>query len=430
MKKPRVILKSCNTYEADKISGIIKESISELDIKISGNVFIKPNVVTANKKFIHHSYTHPAVVEAMIRVLRSHSADAIHVGESGGYGTPSRLFLKESGYFDIAKRMNVDVFDLNEREMVKVHLKKGHWHKEMQLSKYINNADFKVWMPKLKYHVFASITHALKLNMGILSHKERMLYHDYRIHEKIVDLLEPGYPDLIVSDSIDITYGMEAAPYPVRLGALLIADHPLSADVVAAYIMGYNPKEVEHLKVASQRGYGSLALNDIDISGDVDLEKLRSIPKGEPRLFQVLSELNTPIDFFSGLAPDTNIICDGGCQCAVKGCLGLIEKKFPDILAKARNGAIVTGEYHGDVIVPNGSVMLVGDCTKVLGNLKANKIYHVWGCPVSSNRLLSKVSKVFELPNPILNMRDMLLFVANCIEKRYNVFKYRFLLKK
>ena len=87
-------------------------------------------------------------------------------------------------------------------------------------------------MPKLKYHIFANITNALKLNIGILTHSERMLFHDYRLHEKIVDLLEAGYPDLVVTDAIDITYGFESAPYPVRLGLMLIADDPLAADVL------------------------------------------------------------------------------------------------------------------------------------------------------------------------------------------------------
>ncbi len=370
---PRVILRICKNYRVDTIAGIIRESLNDLGIHINGNVFIKPNVVTANRQYIHHSYTHPSVVEAMSLVLKEKKVENIWIGESGGFGSPTRLFLKEAGYFDLAKRAGIDIFDLNERSFEKIRLKKSVCHEEILLSSYIRNADFKIWMPKLKYHVFASITHALKLNMGILHHKERMQFHDHRIHEKIVDLLEPGYPNLVVSDAIDITYGPEATPYPIRLGAVFIADHPLAADVVAADIMGYQPEDIQHLKIAAERGYGTLDINQIDITGDADIESLRAFPKGNPRLFQSLQDLETPIQFYSGHSPNTDNLCDGGCECSVKGCLGAIEQKSPGALAQAKKGAIVTGIYNGDVILPDDPVFLVGDCTKINGRLECKK---------------------------------------------------------
>jgi len=234
----------------------------------------------------------------------------------------------------------------------------------------------------------------------------------------------------VVSDAIDITYGVEGAPYAVRLGALIITDHPLAADVVAAHIMGHNPEEIQHLKIASERGYGSLNLEDIDVSGDADLEKLRAKPKGNPRLFQVLTELNTPIDFYSGYAPDTDIICDGGCECAVKGCLGTIEKYAPGSLKNAKKGAIVTGIYKNDVIMPDGPVLFVGDCTKVEGRFEAESAYHIKGCPVSTRKLFGKVPKLFGMPNPMHDIRGSLLFIISSLEKGCNTLKNRIFQEK
>jgi len=430
MKKPKVILRNCQDYDVDVITGIIQESLSELECRITGKIFIKPNVVSANRKYIHNSYTHPAVVESMVSVLKDQGSDDICIGESGGYGIPSRMFLKESGFFDFAKKNNVDLIDLNEHVLVKVPLKKGVCHKEILLSKYIKDAEFKIWMPKLKYHIFASFTNALKLNIGILSHKERMLFHDHRIHEKIVDLLEPGYPDLVVTDAIDITYGFESAPYPVKLGVILVANDPLAADVVASHIMGYNPHEVKHLKIASDRGYGSLDLQDIDISGDSDLEALRAKPKGNTRLFQVLHELDTPIQFYAGLAKDTDVICDGGCEGAVKGCLGTIEKRSPGALKNAKKGAIVTGIYKGDVIVPDGPALLIGDCTRVEGRLEAKKVYRTRGCPIGARDLFIKIPMIFSMPSPMLDPRDAVLFIWNSVQKGLMMTLNRFILQK
>ncbi|HOP31468.1 MAG TPA: DUF362 domain-containing protein [Spirochaetota bacterium] len=425
--RPRVILRQCTDYSVEHITGIIHESVKDLGHQIKGKVFIKPNVVSANREYIHNSYTHPAVVESMVGVLRERNISDIIIGESGGYGIPSRLFLKEAGYFEMAKRIKVPVLDMNEYPSTRIQLTKGTCHKEMMLSDLIREADYKIWMPKLKYHIFASITNALKLNIGILQHSERMLYHDYRIHEKIVDMLEAGYPDLIVSDAIDITYGFESAPYPVRLGVLLISDNPLAADAVASYIMGYNPEDVQHLKIASERGYGSLKLKDISIEGNADIEKLRKKPKGNRRLFQHLDELDTPIKFYAGCVPGTDTICDGGCEAAVKGLLGTIEKKGPGSLKKAKPGAIVHGVYKGNINMPGQPVMLLGDCTRVEGKLIAGKVYRVKGCPIGVKKLMAKLPGVFNLPNPMFDPRDAYLFIINSAEKAASSFKHKIL---
>ncbi len=430
MGKPRVILRSCDDYGLDEISGIIRESLTDLSCRIQGNVFVKPNVVSAHKKYIRHSYTHPVVVEAMIRILKEFSPNSISIGESSGYGMPTRLNLKAAGYVDMAARLKVDLFDLDERAMETVDLKKGIWHKEMRLSKIIKEADFKIWMPKLKYHVFAGITNALKLNIGILSHKERLLYHDYRIHDKIVDLLEPGYPDLVVSDAIDITYGAEAVPYPVRLGALIVSDHPLAADVAAAHIMGYAPADIKHLKRAAERGYGSLSLDSIEISGDIDIEALRAKPKGKPRLFQVLHELDTQIDFFTGFAPDTDQICDGGCECSVKGCLGMIESRYPGALKQTIKGAVISGVYQGDVLMPHGPVLMVGSCTKVQGQLKAGKLHQIEGCPVNTKELFKVLPRLFQLPRSAPGIKDSVEYFFNRIEKALRTISNLLFLKR
>ena len=430
MEKPRVILRRCEKYNQRDISSLIKESVKDLRCAIKGKVFIKPNVVSAHKTRIRHAYTHPVVVEAMIRVLREFSPDSISIGESGGYGSSTRMHFKASGYVEMARRTGADLFDFDERAREKVRLKNGLWHKEMMLPTAIKEADFKIWMPKLKYHAFAGITHSLKLNIGILSRAERLLYHDYRIHDKIVDLLEPGFPDLVVSDAIDITYGIESAPHQVRLGALIFSNHPLAADVAAAFIMGYQPEDIKYLKRASERGYGSLSLDDISVSGDADIEVLRAKPKGFPRLFQVLNELNTPIDFYTGPAPGAGKVCDGGCECAVKGCLGMVENRHPGALAQAQNGGVVCGVFKGDVVTPNGPVLLVGNCTKVGGRLEAREIHRIKGCPVDTRQLNNKLPGIFHLPSLKPDLSTRMCFLYNAIEKYLRIMMNRLFLNR
>ena len=148
----------------------------------------------------------------------------------------------------MADRINVPLVDFNEEETVKVALKKAKWHKTMLVAKSLHEAQFKIWMPKLKYHIVTDITNALKLNIGILTHRERFLYHDDRLLEKIVDMLEIGYPDLIVTDAITCGLGFESSP-AVPPGRHHV-ERPGGIDAVVA-ILGYEPSG--HLVEARDR---------------------------------------------------------------------------------------------------------------------------------------------------------------------------------
>ena len=288
-KLRRVILRRCDAYAPQTLEAIITEGVRELGLVPRGRVLIKPNVVTANKGYIHHSYTEPAIIKAMVESLRNgFGADQITIGESGGIGMPSRMFFAESGIGPLAKKLKVPMRDFNEEAVKTVPLEKGKYHKTMAVAKSLYQAEFKVWMPKLKFHIVTDLTHALKLNIGLLNHKERFLYHDDRLHDKIVDMLEIGWPDLVVSDAITIGRGFESSPYPVHLGAVILSNDPVACDVVAAKILGYDPENVRHLAEARDRGYGSLDIDQIRISGDITIEALRSrikdvaLPVSEP----------------------------------------------------------------------------------------------------------------------------------------------------
>ncbi|NQU07442.1 MAG: DUF362 domain-containing protein [Candidatus Abyssubacteria bacterium] len=404
MKARRVIIRKCEEYDPAAIEGIVRESMQDLAEKPSGRILIKPNVVVANTGYIHHAHTEPRMVEAMVNVLRGREADpAVTIGESGGIGMPTRLMFSESGYLQMARRLNVPLSNFNTERTEQVGLSKAKWHKTMLVAKSLYEADYKIWMPKLKYHIVCQITNALKLNIGILTHKERFLYHDHRLNEKIVDMLQIGYPNLIVTDAITIGHGFESSPYPFRLGAIIISNDPLAVDMVAARILNYEPEEVLHLVEASERGYGSLDFDEIEITGDVDVEELsaktRSIECPYPAHFG-LDKVKTPIKFYEGINRDTGTDCCGGCVCSIKGVLGTAEKRYPGTLANARKGAIVMGYYKGDVVHPGEPVALIGTCSGVEGRLEAGKIIRVKGCPPKVASLAIKFLYKFKIRSP------------------------------
>jgi uncharacterized protein (DUF362 family) len=410
-KQRKVILRRCADFDPAVIRGIIKESIEELGEKPHGRTLVKPNVVTANKKYIHHSYTHPAFMEGLVEELKQHTpAENITIGESSGFGVPPGLFLSEAGYFELGKKLGVGISDFNQESYQTVELSKGVAHKSVRVAGSLHNADYKVWAPKLKYHICCTITNALKLNIGILLHKERMHCHDDRLNEKIVDLLEVGYPDLIATDAIYIGHGYESAPQGFHLGLIMVANDPVASDAVASAVLGYRPEETEHLKIASERGYGSISLDDIAITGDYPLGELREKTKDIVSEYQDIHEVETPLKFYCGNAPERNAFCYGGCLAAVKGCLGTVDKRRPGSVQNARPGAIVTGVYDGDVIHPGQPVMLLGECTRVTGRLEAGTVKRLPGCPIGTARMIFVLPRMFGMPSPATDLRDALLF--------------------
>ena len=404
----KVIIRACDNYDIDTINTIIVEGIRELGLVLSGNILIKPNIVTANKEYIHHSFTAPAMLESMVTTLRrDFSQDRITIGESGGIGMPTRMFFAESGIAGTAKRLKVALRDFNEEQVVTLPLEKGKCHKTMEVAKSLYEADFKIWMPKMKFHIVTDITNALKLNIGILNHKERFLFHDDRLHHKIVDMLEIGYPDLIVSDAVTIGKGFESSPYPVHLGAILISNEPLACDMVAARILGYDPQKVLHLVEAQKRGYGSLDFDDIEVSGDVTIEELRERIKDVDSPFQDLHQLDTPLCFYEGENKESGALCYGGCACSVRGALGTADKRREGTLKQARKAALVMGHYKGDVIHPDDPVFLIGSCAGVEGRLEAKKIIRIKGCPVKVKDLMIFLLIRLKIKSPVFDARNL-----------------------
>lgn len=418
MKKRKVIIRKCDEYKLETLQGIIREGIEELGEKPAGKILIKPNVVAANKQYIHHSYTGHTVIEALVSVLReSHQAEDITLGESGGIGIPTRLFFRESDYDKLAKRIGVPLVDFNEQQTRRVSLSKAKWHKTLMVAKSLYEAEYKIWMPKLKFHIVVDFTNALKLNIGITTHKERFIYHDDRLHEKIVDLLEIGFPDLIVTDAITIGRGFESSPYPVHLGAILISNDPLAMDVVASRIMNYVPEKVAYLKEAEERGYGSLNINDVEVTGDATIEELAGRTRDIFSPFQDLQKVDTPIRFYEGVRKETGNICYGGCICSIKGVMGTAEKRFEGTLKGARKGAIVMGYYEGDVIHPGERVALIGSCAGVSGELQAGKVIRIKGCPVKVADLMFFLLPRFGIKSPAWDIRNTVLFIYHSIVK-------------
>lgn len=260
------------------IRGAVFDIMGKMDaegpslLKESGDVYIKVNGVHSKP----HCYTDPEVLKAVIQFFNEKGARKVHVMENSSLGNVTRLVFNLTGYKRVCKETGAKAIHLDEERTRLVEVRDGF---ELNLPKTV--ADLAdsietttyVNLPKLKTHNMAVVTLGMKNQYGFVSHKERTVYHDTRLHAVLSDLLEYIKPDITL---IDGTEALCHGNIPViafkdeivkKYNILVGGRDTVAADVVGARILGYGVDDVPVLKLARERGLGETDLSKIDISG-------------------------------------------------------------------------------------------------------------------------------------------------------------------
>jgi hypothetical protein len=209
-----------------------------------------------------------------------------------------------------------------------------------------------------------------------------MWNHNYNLDEKVVDLLEIGHPDFIATDAIEVSFGgNHLTQHGHPLGVIIMATNPLAHDVVCAHIFHLDPEKVGHLAAARARGYGSLALDDIEIAGDISLPEIRERTKTWETGFIRADDVECNIKIRSG-----EPYCTGGCHGVFLDWLYMIRDRKPKLWAKLPAWTVVIGKYKGDITADR--VLCVGSCTEIQGQVKARRKIGIRGCPPKHKTLV------------------------------------------
>jgi len=379
MKRPTVILRRAPVYDSAAIKKMISEGLDTLGLSAvpKGRVTIKPNVVMAHPKVTPSAYTRPEFLDGLVSALKDDSTvKQITVTEKCGAAIPTSRMFRRAGYYKLKRKHGFRLVPIEEGKRATVALSRGVIHKKIRTSTAILKNDFLVYAPKLKTNsLVQGLTAAIKLNIGILCDRERMWNHNYNLDEKIVDLLEVGYPKFIATDAIEVSLGgNHLTQHGRHLGLILMSDHPLAHDVVCAHIFHLDPRNIRHLALASARGYGSLDLADIDLAGDISLEEIRKKTETWDTGFIRVDDVPGNIRVISG-----EPYCAGGCHGMFLDWLYMIKDRKPKLWNNLPAWTAVIGEYKGDVAA--NRLILLGTCTKIDGDVKAKRRIRIRGCP-------------------------------------------------
>lgn len=264
----RVIVR--RTDDGD-LASLVAENLEALGLReaLAGakQVFLKPNLVSDVPEYIAAgSNTDVRIIEAVLQALQGFTGKVL-LGESETgtryKGRRLALALENMGVPRLQERYDFEIVNLTEAEQRLVTIPQGRFLKQLPLSVPLLESDLIINLPKLKTHKYATITCALKNMFGVIPDPMRVIYHQ-NIHQVLADLNALFWEQMFVV--VDGLVGMEGqGPLygkPVPMNLLLFARNPLAADIAAATIMGFDWRDVRHLRLfeAQRAPLGTAAL--------------------------------------------------------------------------------------------------------------------------------------------------------------------------
>ncbi|MDR0497575.1 MAG: DUF362 domain-containing protein [Treponema sp.] len=268
----KVGIERCGSYESEELYRALKRAVELAgDIDVAGKtVLLKPNIVfdSAPEKQV---CTHPAFLEAAIRLVREMGASRILAGDSPGLQGPG-FFARASGLGEAAKRNGAEWVDFT-KEKIEMPCPDGKIMKKFTLTQFAREVDVIINLPKFKTHQLMYFTGAMKNSFGFVPSMGKSAFHVRFSNREsfasmIVDLnltIKPAYA------LMDAVMGMEgpgpSAGTPRHIGLVMASSNPLAMDVAASVIIGYPPMGIPVNREALSRGYWLSSFDEIEYPG-------------------------------------------------------------------------------------------------------------------------------------------------------------------
>jgi uncharacterized protein (DUF362 family) len=228
-------------------------------------VLIKPNVCGGVPGKIG-TFTSLEVISGITSILKE-KVCRIAIGEADSSMYIADRMLKENKIVDYSEELGAEIVNLSKGAMEEVPVKDGYVLESIKVSKILTEATKIISAPIAKTHTTTQVTLNLKNMFGILPQRKKGRFHK-KIDPMLSDIVKTFPPTLCVVDAI---VGLEGfGPFhgdPIKLDLIVAGDNAVATDAVMANIMGFDPKKIMHLRLASEAGLGPLNLDEIEVLG-------------------------------------------------------------------------------------------------------------------------------------------------------------------
>ena len=264
----KVSLIKCPSYDRDKVSESVKRAVDllggiEAFVKPGTKVLVKPNLLSARlpEEAVD---THPEVVRAVVRLVKSAGAAAL-VGDSpGGYGANIEEIFDKSGMRKMAEEEGLEL----------VKFTKSKFVDGIPFTRYLFDCDSVISIPKFKTHGITVLTAAIKNMYGTVTGLYKAECHSKAPREEdfakiIAKVYSTARPHLTILDGITAMEGDgPSAGKPRDLGFIMAGADAVAIDACLARIIGLEPFDILATKEASDMGLGEADPGKIEMAGD------------------------------------------------------------------------------------------------------------------------------------------------------------------
>jgi uncharacterized protein (DUF362 family) len=225
-----------------------------------GKVFLKPNL-SGRHPIMEGENTAVYFMEGLVHALIDLGITNIQIGHFSLLGTkdksyPFETIIKDSHYDTLLKFNEVSLVNLDDVE------KRVLTFDNVSFTVPISplDADTYINVAKLKTHMETTISLALKNQMGLIIGENRIDMHRFGLEERIAYLGKVVVPHFNLVDGI---VGMDGnGPHHGNnreIGLIFGGRNLVEIDSQISFLMGQNPRDVEHLITAEKIGVGVIS---------------------------------------------------------------------------------------------------------------------------------------------------------------------------
>jgi len=359
-----------NPIEATKkvidLLGGMEKFINQGDI-----IFLKPDLSTPIGV---PASTDPLVIGTISKLCLDCGAEKILIGDNPFGGVSSKNLYKYTGLGEYLKDLGVELKYLEKEVFESVKVPNPNVLKKVKLPKCVLNSDKLISIPTMRTDILSDVALSIRNLHGLLPDEQYFAIYKERIHYGLIDILKVVKPDLIIIDSF---IGGEGQG-PFTLSGIetmfnLGSSDPVAIDSVATSIMGYNPENIKHLKLAQVQNLGVAELDQIKIIGD-------KIRRFEFKKAKLLPDNNNLLEIQRGK-------CCSGCLASFRIFSDLMTIFLGKELKNYGGFTCLLGK-NPDVSYYKRGIIVFGDCA----------IYSTHSYDFKTNRKIKKTHRTQEIP--------------------------------
>jgi uncharacterized protein (DUF362 family) len=241
-------------------------------------VFLKPNIVFWTKAVAFPKWgviTTSRIMEDVVVLLKEQGINDITIGEGTVTMNPKDKetmghAFETLGYNTLNKRYGVKSINVFERPFEKIDLGDGL---VLKANSDALHCDLIIDLPVLKTHNQAVVSLGIKNLKGLLDIASRKKCHSadpQRDLNSIIAQFPENFPPVFAI--LDGLFTNERGPSfdgkMRRMNVIVASSDLLSADMVGARVLGYEPSEVPHLVHSARRQGRAFDLSDVEIIGE------------------------------------------------------------------------------------------------------------------------------------------------------------------